>query len=543
MMEKTTMLSKLSIKIKLLLMAIISLGGMLSLGILGLYSIHSSQKAFETFKTNELALMSESKNIKDELSSLMTKAMSASMEGIKLESTIQSQEKLEESIIKLGVIGVAMNSQEIAGLAQNISIRSSSLFKNAASLSEAYRSNNKDDALDALDGFSAIAKKTNEELEKLESVAKKSLDNNLASLNRSYAAFTVLIAIALIFFLLSVFIIGYLMAASISTRVSNLGKDMNLVVEKRDLTIVCDTNSKDEISSIASNINHILLQLRTLLYNAKVGSNQNKKVASELIPIFATMTDSAIEQARMLRDSSQDAADAAKELEISATKARRVQEDIKNSALSLSSSSTKLRTALSMMEESVQVEAEFAKKMSRLSNEAAEVKSVLLVISEIADQTNLLALNAAIEAARAGEHGRGFAVVADEVRKLAERTQDSLSQTDTTINTIVKSINEASEEMLRNAKNIETLSKNSMEVEVSISLSEQAMNGTLQDMESLVEEIIKNSNAISSVARDVQNINSISSSNADKVATMREAVKNLEHASHELDKELCLYIT
>ncbi len=543
MMEKTTMLSKLSIKIKLLLMAIISLGGMLSLGILGLYSIHSSQKAFETFKTNELALMSESKNIKDELSSLMTKAMSASMEGIKLESTIQSQEKLEESIIKLGVIGVAMNSQEIAGLAQNISIRSSSLFQNAASLSEAYRSNNKDDALDALDGFSAIAKKTNEELEKLESVAKKSLDNNLASLNRSYTAFTVLIAIALIFFLLSVFIIGYLMAASISTRVSNLGKDMNLVVEKRDLTIVCDTNSKDEISSIASNINHILLQLRTLLYNAKVGSNQNKKVASELIPIFATMTDSAIEQARMLRDSSQDAADAAKELEISATKARRVQEDIKNSALSLSSSSTKLRTALSMMEESVQVEAEFAKKMSRLSNEAAEVKSVLLVISEIADQTNLLALNAAIEAARAGEHGRGFAVVADEVRKLAERTQDSLSQTDTTINTIVKSINEASEEMLRNAKNIETLSKNSMEVEVSISLSEQAMNGTLQDMESLVEEIIKNSNAISSVARDVQNINSISSSNADKVATMREAVKNLEHASHELDKELCLYIT
>jgi len=537
------MLSKLSIKIKLMLMAIISLGGMLSLGILGLYSIHSSQKAFETFKTKELALMSESKNIKDGLSSLMTKAMSASLEGAKLESTIQSQKELEESITKLSVIGVAMNSQEITGLAQNINLRSSSLFQNAVSLSEAYRSNNKDDALDALDGFNAIAKKTNEELGKLESVAKKSLDNNLVSLNRSYTTFTVLIAIALVFFLLSVFILGYLMASSISKRVSNLGKDMNLVVEKRDLTIICDTNSKDEISSIALNINHILLQLRTLLYNTKVGSNQNKKVASELIPIFATMTDSAIEQARMLRGSSQDAADAAKELEISATKARRVQEDIKNSALSLSSSSTKLRTALAMMEESVQVEAEFAKKMGRLADEATEVKSVLLVISEIADQTNLLALNAAIEAARAGEHGRGFAVVADEVRKLAERTQDSLSQTDTTINTIVKSINEASEEMLRNAKNIETLSKNSMEVEVSISLSEQAMNGTLQDTESLVEEIIKSSDAISSVVKDVLNINSISSSNAEKVATMREAVKNLEYASRELDKELCLYIT
>jgi len=97
--------------------------------------------------------------------------------------------------------------------------------------------------------------------------------------------------------------------------------------------------------------------------------------------------------------------------------------------------------------------------------------------------------------------------------------------------------------VLRNAKNIETLSKNSMEVELSINLSEQAMNGTLLDTESLVEEIIKSSDAISSVIKDVLNINSISSSSAEKVATMREAVKNMEYASRELDKELCLYIT
>ena len=218
-------------------------------------------------------------------------------------------------------------------------------------------------------------------------------------------------------------------------------------------------------------------------------------------------------------------------------------DDLQKASTHIKTATEAIRALSSQIIDSANVENQMAGKIEQLSRDAEQVKSVLVVINDIADQTNLLALNAAIEAARAGEHGRGFAVVADEVRQLAERTQKSLTEINATINVIVQAINDSSEQMGINSKQIQELTHVASDVEKTINDMSATMNNAIAMSDKTMQDYIATGKNVNEIMDGISEINQISSENARSVEEIASAAEHLNKMTDALNSKLSVFRT
>jgi len=343
---------------------------------------------------------------------------------------------------------------------------------------------------------------------------------------------------------LSLLVIGLVLFTSILIRrniiqgVHIIRDSMITFVKDKSLNFRINYTKKNELKDITDSFNALITTLEQTIVDAKNSSSENASVSHELGATSMQIGRNAEKSTSIVENTIQEIATIKTFVQETATLSEHMKQSIMDAGQKLDQAKDEVITLRNEVGLASESETALATKLEQMSSDAEQVKQILTVISDIADQTNLLALNAAIEAARAGEHGRGFAVVADEVRKLAERTQNSLTEINATINVIVQSIVDSSEQMGKNAKNIQRLADVSTGVEKTIIGTTTVMQESVVSVTTSAKNSIQIASDTDRIVSMVTNINSLTSENARSVEEIASAADHLSKLAENLNGKL-----
>lgn len=329
------------------------------------------------------------------------------------------------------------------------------------------------------------------------------------------------------------------MKEAISTMVDNLRAKMQEAAEQKEEAEAAKAKAEvamDEAKVQEAKSNELLVKMQRVASEASLIAEQVTSAADEL----SAQADQVSQGAEVQHDRTTQTATAMEEMNATVLE---VAQNSASSANSAANAKTQAEEGAVIVEKAIGAISEVHEltttlklSMDQLGTQTTDIGQIMTVIEDIADQTNLLALNAAIEAARAGEAGRGFAVVADEVRKLAEKTMDATKEVGSAIQTIqagaasnIKSVDNAATAVDR-ATELANQSGESLKRIVEFA---DDTSGQVQSIATAAEE---QSAASEEINRAVDDINMIASETAEGMTQSAEAITELARLSTELRK-------
>ncbi len=288
-------------------------------------------------------------------------------------------------------------------------------------------------------------------------------------------------------------------------------KQQQEAVEEQNVRITQSADSASEVSHmVANNSNLLATQIRTA-----------RSAALQILE----QTQTSVDACRQMQESSHSVA----------TKAMNASELAVNASSEVNTGRDVVKSTVQCIEGVMEQVNILTEHMSNLGGQANNVTNIISVIDEIADQTNLLALNAAIEAARAGEAGRGFAVVADEVRKLAEKTQEATKHVNESINNIVSGIGSATDGANKTLELMGTATEFSQQSGEALEQLHTIIENTAQNISIMAEAAHEQTATAQSMSEGVDVINTMSTNSADAMNVAHQAVKELDGIVQKLN--------